>query len=98
METNDRMIAAWVDRQLAALAPPAQWQPDLHGALARFRRQRPRPGASRRRWTWTAAAVLTAALVLLAFPAPRAAAQRLWAPCVEACSLLLRKVDAVRPR
>ncbi len=76
----------WVEERLAMLTPPAEWQPDIPRALARFHERRSGHRTAARKWTWAMAAALAASASLLAFPAPRAVAQRIWAPCLEACA------------
>ncbi|MGD1097297.1 MAG: TlpA disulfide reductase family protein [Bryobacteraceae bacterium] len=95
-ETN---VDNWVDDRLAALSPDSNWQPNETRARAQLRELAGRPGnaSGRRKWTWAAASTIAAGLCVLAFPAPRAVAQRLWVPCVEACQgLWLGVVDVVR--
>ena len=95
---NETNVNNWVDDRLAALSPDCNWQPNETQACARLHELASRPGeATGRKWTWAAASTLAAGLCILAFPAPRAVAQRLWVPCVEACQgLWLGVVDAVR--
>jgi peroxiredoxin len=72
MENNSE----WVDRRLDVLSPRKQWAPDTDLGLARLR-DRGRSSLNKtgaRAWTWSAAAGI-AGLCLMAFPAPRAAAQ-----------------------
>lgn len=62
----------WVNQKLATLN--ADWAPDTGRALARLRERRNLGRERGHAWTWSAAAGL-ASLCLMAFPAPRAAAQ-----------------------
>jgi peroxiredoxin len=64
----------WTDARLASLTTGNGWTPDTDAALGRLRDRRRLRREPARLWTWSAAAV-TAALCLMAFPAPRAAAQ-----------------------
>lgn len=73
-ETHDQWVDPWIDGKLKSLNAPGVFQPDAADAGARLRiRQMEIPRQTR--WTWVAVA---AALCLapLAFPAPRAFAQR----------------------
>ena len=80
MEKNNE----WVEDRLAKLNPEAEWQPHVPAALARFEGRR----AQRRfigRWPRIVSVAVVAAVCIVIFPAPRAAAQRALAPCVDAC-------------
>jgi thiol-disulfide isomerase/thioredoxin len=67
-----------VDEHLAKLDPDDAWRPDVEQGLARMRT----PGQSGgRKWLWAGAAVLASCAGLMAFPSPRAIAQK----CVDAC-------------
>jgi len=79
METSD-----WVDEKLMKL-DNGRYEPDMERALNLVRAQRNGRAVRSARWIWASAAVLAGGLGCLAFPAPRAAAQRVWAPCVGAC-------------
>ncbi len=81
MEQNNQ----WVEDRLAKLNPEGEWQPHVTTALARFEQQR-----DRRRFIGARAisVAIVAALCVVTFPAPRALAQRVLAPCVEACESL----------
>jgi cytochrome c biogenesis protein CcmG/thiol:disulfide interchange protein DsbE len=83
MANNSVNPGQWVDEHLARLRAEREWQPDVERALARFYEQR----SSTRRWPWMAAATAVCCGCLVAFPAPRAVAQR----CVDACSVLFQK-------
>jgi peroxiredoxin len=78
----------WVDQkltQLSASRVEQDWQPNVERALNRVRTQRNGGTVRSSRCIWASATVLAGGLGSLAFPAPRAAAQRVWAPCVGAC-------------
>ena len=75
MDNNDNR---WVDDHLAKLGPDDQWRPDVERGLARMRTPVKTRG---RKWIWAGVAVLASCAGLMAFPAPRAIAQR----CVDAC-------------
>jgi thiol-disulfide isomerase/thioredoxin len=99
MEQNN----GWVDERLASLNPEAGWHPEVTTARARLERQREperfaaawlRNGGLRSSWPRILPVSTVAAVCLLMFPAPRAAAQRALAPCVDACeSLVLGETD-----
>ena len=91
MDLNDRIKDdAWVDGQLSRLEPRDAWQPDSARALDLLRRRR--ASRPRRRWTGVAVAAVVAGSAVLAFPAPRAFAQR----CVDVCgSEVLRAHNAL---
>ena len=80
MEQND----PWVDDRLARLNPEDEWQPRVPMALARFEEQR-----STGRWPRIVSVAAVAAICIVTFPAPRAFAQRIMAPCLEACENLV---------
>src|SRR5580698_659509 len=80
MEQNNE----WVDDRLAKLEPEGEWQPQVNRALARFEQRR-----ERSRWPRALGVIIVAAICVAAFPAPRAAAQRVLTPCVEACESLV---------
>jgi thiol-disulfide isomerase/thioredoxin len=83
MEQNDE----WVEDRLKKLNPESEWQPQVPAALARFEGRR----AQQRfmgRWPRAISVVVVAGICLLTFPQPRALAQRVLAPCVEACESL----------
>jgi cytochrome c biogenesis protein CcmG/thiol:disulfide interchange protein DsbE len=81
MENNNQEQDGLND-PLSALQPEDGWHPDTSRGLARLRDQRDRRSHRRRRGAAVLAAGAVTALGLMAFPAPRAFAQR----CVEACS------------
>ncbi len=78
----------WVDDRLAKLNPETEWQPQVTTALARFEGRRAQdrffPRSSR-----TLSVIAVALVCMLTFPQPRAFAQRVLAPCVEACQNLV---------
>src|SRR5690242_21418728 len=93
MEKNDEAQGdRWVEERLATLRPAGDWQPDTLAGLARLRERRESPRG--RSWTWAAAAATAVTLGLLAFPAPRAAAQRFCAACLMAAQNLAAKRPA----
>jgi hypothetical protein len=73
MEKHER-LEEWIDRRMAAAALPIEWPNMAAGRRRLDQRVASRPRRIMR-WTAAAAAVLVA---VLALPAPRAAAQRLW--------------------
>lgn len=73
MEIDRMDDERWVDERLASLEPQAGWQPDLTGALERFRRRRAERRAHRRNTVLLFAAGLLIALVF-ADLTPRACA------------------------
>jgi len=95
MEKNNKaQVGQWVDERLATLRPAGDWQPDTHAGLARLRERRGGEAARGRKLTWAAAAATAVTLGLLAFPAPRAAAQRFCAACLVAAQNLAAKRPA----
>src|SRR5262245_16679290 len=72
---DDRDETRWVDERLQSLE--GNVRPNLAAGQARLR-DRGLRATRRRRRTWTASAIATGAIVVLAMPWPRAAAQRLW--------------------
>jgi len=84
MEENNR----WVEDRMAKLNPEGEWQPQVTTALSRFEGRR----AQERfigRWPRMLSVVAVAAICVLTFPAPRAFAQKVLAPCVDACENLV---------
>src|ERR1700676_125489 len=78
----------WVDDRLAKLNPDGEWQPRVNAALDRFegrRTENRRIGPGPRALSIVAVAVIC----VVTFPQPRAFAQRVLAPCVEACQNLV---------
>lgn len=78
----------WVDEKLTKLNDGFEqnWQPNANRALSRIcERQTGGAAAVKSRGIWLSAAILAGGLGSLAFPAPRAMAERVWAPCVGAC-------------
>jgi peroxiredoxin len=97
-ENSERQMGRWVDERLDVLRPAGDWQPDIVAGLARLRERRVGESGRGRGWTWAAAAAATAAcFVLMAFPAPRAAAQRFCAACLMAAQNLAAKGPALKP-
>jgi thiol-disulfide isomerase/thioredoxin len=85
MEENSQ----WVDDRLAKLTPEEEWQPHVTTAFARFEDRR-----TQRRFPRAILVAIVALVCVATFPAPRAFAQRMIAPCVEACeSLVLSQGD-----
>lgn len=80
----------WVDEHLAKLGPDDNWQPDVERGLARMRTPVKTRG---RKWIWAGAAVLASCAGLMAFPSPRAIAQK----CVNACAGLFVNDPNVPP-
>jgi thiol-disulfide isomerase/thioredoxin len=98
-KNNDTNLNSWVDERLASLNPDSGWQPNRTRGRARLNQLAAGPVKTTggRKWTWMAASTVGAGLCILAFPMPRAFAQRLFVPCVEACQgLWLDVVDVVR--
>jgi thiol-disulfide isomerase/thioredoxin len=83
MEQNNR----WVEDRLAKLNPEDDWQPQVSTALARLdgRRQ----GRFIGRWPRILSLAAIVAICVLTFPQTRAFAQRIVAPCLEACQNLV---------
>src|SRR5689334_8169764 len=68
---NNEKHDQWVDRRLAALDPPRNWQPDTAAGLSRFRERRRAHRLRQTGWTWAAvAASVTGIGLLLLVPAP----------------------------
>lgn len=78
MERNDQ----WVDERMAKLNP--DWQPQVSTALARLEGRR-----EQRKWPRIVSVAAILAICVLTFPQPRAFAQRIVAPCLEACENLV---------
>jgi len=83
----------WVDGKMLELNPESAWRPDAARAFGflkagRIQAGRRRSRQTRSRWLWATACVLAGGLGSLAFPVPRAVAQRVWEPCVGACESL----------
>lgn len=79
MENSEQMVGRWVDDRLAALRHGPEWRPDAGAAFARFER---RKTVRTRRIGFMAAATVAAGLLIAAFPASRAAAQRACDTCI----------------
>jgi cytochrome c biogenesis protein CcmG/thiol:disulfide interchange protein DsbE len=89
MEENSEMhMSRWVEERLAALRPAGDWQPDTDAGLARLRERRSGCNGRGRSWTWAVAAATIVGFGLMAFPAPRTAAQRFCAACLMAAQNL----------
>jgi thiol-disulfide isomerase/thioredoxin len=89
MERNNEMeTSRWVDGKMLELNPEGEWRPDAAGTLEFLKARRIKASQARSRWLWATATVLAGGLGSLAFPAPRAVAQRVWEPCVGACESL----------
>lgn len=78
----------WVDDQMAKLNPESDWQPRVSTALARFEGRRAQ-GRFGGRWPRAILAAAIGLICVLTFPEPRAFAQRVVTPCVEACENLV---------
>jgi peroxiredoxin len=87
-ENSEKQVNRWVDERLATLRPAGDWQPDTVAGLARLRERRNGGNGRGRSWTWAAAAATAVGFGLMAFPAPRAAAQRFCAACLMAAQNL----------
>ncbi|HXI38612.1 MAG TPA: TlpA disulfide reductase family protein [Bryobacteraceae bacterium] len=91
---NAAQVGRWVDERLATLCPAGDWQPDPVTGLARLRERTGGDRAHGRSWTWAAAAATAVAFGFLAFPAPRAAAQRFCTACLMAAQNLATRHTA----
>src|SRR6266851_8667947 len=87
-ENSEKEVSRWVEERLATLRPAGDWEPDAITGLARLRERRGGESGRGRSWTWAAAAATAAGFGLMAFPAPRAAAQRFCAACLMAAQKL----------
>jgi cytochrome c biogenesis protein CcmG/thiol:disulfide interchange protein DsbE len=74
----------WVDSQLNALNPTANWDPGITAAFAELKNHRQSRFLPAPKWTRAIAATVCLALGFLAFPSPRALAHR----CLD-CSLAI---------
>jgi len=81
-------VSRWVEERLAAIRPPADWQPDTIIGLARLRKRRGGESGRGRGRIWATAAATAICLGLMVFPAPRAAAQRFCMACLMAAQNL----------
>src|SRR5882724_11166152 len=91
MEKHSEMhVSRWVEERLDALRPAGDWKPDTVAGLARLRERRGGSNGLSRR-TWAMAAATVTAFGLVAFPAPRTAAQRFCAACLMAAQNLAAK-------
>jgi peroxiredoxin len=79
MEQNN-----WVDDCLAKLNPEDEWHPQVSTALARLEGRR-----EQRKWPRIISVAAIIAVCVLTFPQPRAFAQRIVVPCLEACENLV---------
>jgi cytochrome c biogenesis protein CcmG/thiol:disulfide interchange protein DsbE len=77
---NNKDLGRWVEDRLASLESEAVL--DTDAALACLYRRRDGRATRRLRCAWIVAATLATGIALMAFPAPRAFAQR----CLDACS------------
>src|ERR1700733_14123317 len=68
----------WVNEKLAALAPPARWNPDATPGLARFRDRLATAQRARKRFTLTTVTAGVALMMMLGLPGCRAVAARCW--------------------
>jgi thiol-disulfide isomerase/thioredoxin len=84
MEQNNR----WVEDRLDKLNPEDDWRPQVTAALARFEGRREQ-GRFISQWPRILSLAAIVAICVLTFPAPRAFAQRIVAPCLEACENLM---------
>ena len=92
MEENSEMqLSRWVEERLDALRPAGDWQPDTVAGLARLRRRRSDGNGRGRSSTWAVAVATIVGFCLVAFPAPRTAAQRFCAACLMAAQNLAAK-------
>jgi thiol-disulfide isomerase/thioredoxin len=88
MEQNDR----WVEDRLEKLNPESDWQSHVTTAFARFEGRRAQHRFIGPR---TISAAIVAIICVVTFPQPRAVAQRVLIPCLEACqSLVMTPGDA----
>ena len=77
MENNSEMHGDFrVEERLATLTHDNEWQPDTDRGFARLVRRHNDGKGRGRRWTLAAAAGMAACIGLMAFPTPRALAQR----------------------
>jgi peroxiredoxin len=92
MEENSEVhVSRWVEERLNALRPAVDWKPDTVAGLARLRERRSGANGRGRSWTWAVAAATIVGFCLVAFPAPRTAAQRFCAACLMAAQNLAAK-------
>ena len=82
MEHNNQ----WVEDRLAKLNPEENWQPQVSAARARLEARLERRSVFGPRVLSVAA---LAAICVVTFPQPRALAQRMVTPCLEACQSLV---------
>jgi thiol-disulfide isomerase/thioredoxin len=87
MENGVHRNDQWVEDRLAKLNPEEDWQPKAATALARFKGREQRTFIER--WPRILSVAALVAICVLTFPQPRAFAQRIIAPCVEACENLV---------
>lgn len=72
MATDDEVNGPdWMDRRLAVLNPPEEWDPDVAHGLARLRQQQDISVRHRRRSTWVTVSAGTILVLVLATPAVR---------------------------
>ena len=72
-KNNDR----WVEERLATLTPDSEWQPNVRNGLAKLR-ERANGTARVWNWAWAIVATIAACLCLIALPASRMSARRVW--------------------
>jgi peroxiredoxin len=84
MEQNDQ----WVEDRLAKLNPEDDWQPQAATALTKLKGRHDQRTFIER-WPRAMSVAAIVGICVLTFPAPRAFAQRIIAPCVEACQNLV---------
>jgi len=84
MEPNNE----WVEDRLARLNPEDDWKPQASTALARLEGRRHQERFIGQ-WPRIISVAAIVAIGVLMFPAPRAFAQRVIAPCVAACENLV---------
>jgi cytochrome c biogenesis protein CcmG/thiol:disulfide interchange protein DsbE len=94
MDTSNRIATNdWVDQQLSALPPDADWQPDPAAALDALRLHQTRLASRRRHWTRGLATVAVLVICLPMMSMTRTFAAR----CVDACvGLTTRVTNALR--
>jgi cytochrome c biogenesis protein CcmG/thiol:disulfide interchange protein DsbE len=90
-ENSETHVSRWVEERLAALRPADAWQPDTIAGRARLRERHSGGNMRGRSWTWAMAAATIVGFGLVAFPAPRTAAQRFCAACLMAAQNLAAK-------
>jgi len=79
---DESNVGRWVDDEMAALGPAADWQPNLARGLALLGEQRTRRRGPGRRWAWIAVGAVATCVSVMATPITRAFAQRCLSACV----------------